>query len=724
MATLVLTTVGTLVGGPLGGAIGAFTGRALDNEILGNSAREGPRLEELALSTSSYGTAIPRYFGAMRSAGSVIWSTELSESSQTSGGKGRPKTTTFSYSASFAVALSSRPIIGVGRIWANGTILRDTSGELTTDGAIRVYRGYGDQTPDELISASESGPAPAFRGLAYIVFENLQLAEFGNRIPALTFEIIADEGILSLQDIVSPVSSDIIAAVDLPALHGFADKGGPVLRTVDMLGTIFPVVANAGGKVLKIEPKRRFGEDAYPLPESVSATDSEDFGPLTGLSTIRAEVNAPAAKTLRYYDTARDYLPGIQRSGGQSATGSSEQIELPAALSADAAKNLIETFCQDEMGTRTGLRWRIAELNSNLQLGCIVSVPGQSGQWSIIASEWRETGVELELVRLAPLASHAIAGDSGAITRPSIRASSPTLLRVFELPWDGNGPASETKIFAAASGTENIWSGATLFANAAGQLDQIGNTSPTPAIGGILNRPLAPSEALLFEPDAIIEISLHNTQMGLASTTIDGLARGENTLLVGPELLQFAEAQQISERGWMLKGLLRGRGGTESAARIWHPAGTRTTLIDRNINALDTASFDPVLTQSIFAIGKGDQEPASAVIENIGLSLRPLIPVHGKMLLHGNGDATLSWIRRARGAWSWPDGVDSPINEEQELYCVGCGPVSAPAITWQTVQNSIDLTSESLAPFSGLQVWVQQIGSHAKSPALYLGPLT
>lgn len=50
-------------------------------------------------------------------AGTVIWATDLVEHrDRQGGGKGRPKTTTYSYTASFAVLLSSRPIRSVGRI--------------------------------------------------------------------------------------------------------------------------------------------------------------------------------------------------------------------------------------------------------------------------------------------------------------------------------------------------------------------------------------------------------------------------------------------------------------------------------------------------------------------------------------------------------------------------------------------------------------------------------
>ena len=69
MATLIFSAIGTAIGGPLGGALGALAGRAVDSAIIGGGSREGPRLKELALTTSSYGTPIPRQFGQMRVAG-------------------------------------------------------------------------------------------------------------------------------------------------------------------------------------------------------------------------------------------------------------------------------------------------------------------------------------------------------------------------------------------------------------------------------------------------------------------------------------------------------------------------------------------------------------------------------------------------------------------------------------------------------------------------------
>ncbi|VAW00743.1 Gene Transfer Agent host specificity protein, partial [hydrothermal vent metagenome] len=141
MATLVLTAVGTAIGGPIGGLIGATIGQQIDQNILFKpKGREGPRLQELAVQTSSYGSQVPRIYGNMRVAGTVVWATDLKESkSREGGGKGRPSTTVYSYSACFAVALSSRAVKNIGRIWADGKIFRGSAGDFKTETGFRFY---------------------------------------------------------------------------------------------------------------------------------------------------------------------------------------------------------------------------------------------------------------------------------------------------------------------------------------------------------------------------------------------------------------------------------------------------------------------------------------------------------------------------------------------------------------------------------------------------------
>jgi len=179
LATLVLSTVGNALGGPVGGAIGALIGQSIDQQLLG-SPRRGPRVGDLSVQSSSYGTQIPRVYGTMRVAGSVVWSTDLVEGEQTAGAKGQPDVT-YSYSVSFAVALSSRSAKSVRRIWADGKLLRGAAGDFKTSTDFRFYTGSEDQAIDPLIGSIEGiANTPAYRGLALAVFVRPTLANAGN----------------------------------------------------------------------------------------------------------------------------------------------------------------------------------------------------------------------------------------------------------------------------------------------------------------------------------------------------------------------------------------------------------------------------------------------------------------------------------------------------------------------------------------------------------------
>ncbi|MFL6689724.1 MAG: glycoside hydrolase/phage tail family protein [Alphaproteobacteria bacterium] len=108
---------------------------------------------------------------------------------QNGGGKGGPKVTEtdigYRYSISFAVGLCAGVVTKIGRVWADGNLI-DIS-QFTT----RFYFGDETQSFDPLIEEIEgAGNTPAYRGLAYIVFEDMDLTNFGNRIPQLNFEII------------------------------------------------------------------------------------------------------------------------------------------------------------------------------------------------------------------------------------------------------------------------------------------------------------------------------------------------------------------------------------------------------------------------------------------------------------------------------------------------------------------------------------------------------
>ncbi len=202
MATILFQAAGAAIGGmfgPVGAAIGraagAMLGSAVDSSLLnGSTVRRGTRLSTARLAGAEEGTAIPRLYGTMRMGGTLIWATRFEEEvvSQRTGSKGGgPRVENFRYYANLAVGLCEGPVAAIRRVWADGREIDLTGVEM------RFYRGADGQQPDPLIEARQgAGAAPAYRGLAYVVFERLPLDDFGNRIPLFQFEVIRPVGVL------------------------------------------------------------------------------------------------------------------------------------------------------------------------------------------------------------------------------------------------------------------------------------------------------------------------------------------------------------------------------------------------------------------------------------------------------------------------------------------------------------------------------------------------
>jgi hypothetical protein len=200
MATLVLAAAGAAIGGAAGGAVlgvsaavigqaaGAIVGGLIDQAILGpgQQAVSRGKASSLRIQGANEGAPIPRIYGRMRVAGHVIWSTRFHEHASRSGGGGKgsgPTVTDHSYTISFATALCEGPIDGIGRVWADGKPLGMDKLHW------RLHSGGEDQGPDPLIEAVE-GWAPAYRGTAYLVFEDLDVGRFGNRAPQISVEVL------------------------------------------------------------------------------------------------------------------------------------------------------------------------------------------------------------------------------------------------------------------------------------------------------------------------------------------------------------------------------------------------------------------------------------------------------------------------------------------------------------------------------------------------------
>lgn len=231
MAVLVAVAgglLGSIFGVP---QLGFLAGSLLGNLLFPNkSPRGGPKLTDIHVTSSTYGRAIPWGWATLRLGGNVIWAGQLvpHAHSQSPIGKGLGGGASYTYSVTCGIGVCSTeftgPILKVLKIWADTKLVYDSTGEsgITNSipgnggggkggghhsngapvvngnvtnaynklGHFRVYTGTQTQMPDAALEALVGADnAQAHRGMAYVVMDDIDLENYGNRVPNFTFEV-------------------------------------------------------------------------------------------------------------------------------------------------------------------------------------------------------------------------------------------------------------------------------------------------------------------------------------------------------------------------------------------------------------------------------------------------------------------------------------------------------------------------------------------------------
>lgn len=165
-------------------------------------SHEGPRLQDLSVTVADYGTPIPYLMGRRRIECPVMHAEPLREEKTKNKTKGG-KYTEYKYYGTWASLICGNETATFYRIWGDRHLLYDVDQprlprnglpKLKLGEDIRYYRGTEDQLPDERIAAriaKDEGSAdltPAYRGTSYMMFEDIPLENFGNRLPQVSIE--------------------------------------------------------------------------------------------------------------------------------------------------------------------------------------------------------------------------------------------------------------------------------------------------------------------------------------------------------------------------------------------------------------------------------------------------------------------------------------------------------------------------------------------------------
>ncbi len=673
MATLILGTVGRALGGPLGGIVGTLLGGTIDRGIFGSSTpRQGPRLANLAVQSAAYGEPLPRVYGRMRVAGNLIWTAGIKEAHQRVGSaKSGTATNTYSYSSSFAVVVAARAIQRIDRIWADGKLLRAADGTLNFPATIRTYTGGEAQSADPLIASVEgSGLAPAYRGRAVVVFEDLPLADYGNRIPNLTFEVIADPTAIGIDVVATDLGAGLLSMQGgFPTVTGFAAaQGGTIRQALASLASVADLTLHDDGRSLRIGTG---APSVAVLAEDAGATDKAAVVP--ELDANRgADATVPDAVWLSYSDPDRDYQAGIQAATRRTPVLRIDQRDATIAVTAPDAKTLAAAALRRAIAARTTAKLAVPWRYAAIAPGDALLVGDDDMPWRVTRRTITGAIIEYDLDRLAaPVAVSTIA-DAGRSYVADDAPQGATILHVLDLPALPGTLPSVPQLLLAAGGSGVGWRRADVMVSRdGGESYAVAASIGGAATFGTTTSILPPGNTARWDRRSTFDVELTAEIDLLQSASEAAVLAGANLAVVGNEVVQFAVVTPLGPNRFRLSTLLRGRRGSEAAAAI-HGAGERFVLLNDRLATLDLPAEACGAALLFKAIGPADDVasvPAQTVVPQ-AIGLRPLSPATVTTMRLANGDRAVSWIRRSRAGFAWSDGTDAPLAEDSERYRV------------------------------------------------------
>ena len=715
MAVLALGFAGQAIGGAIGGSIlgvsaasiggfiGSTVGGLLDN-MLFPQKQTGPRLDDLTVTASTYGKPLPLLFGPEnRIAGNVIWSTGLIETKKKTkqGGKGAPSVsvTEYTYRASFAVAVGEGVLSRLRKVWANNALIYDVDNpsavETALYSAIRFYPGTFTQTPDPTIEGYVGvGQTPAYRGTSYVVFEDLQLADYGNRLPNIEFLVEAQAEIT-----VAAVVSDLIVRCGLSdnqastialteQLRGYAigtaSSGVGALQPL-ALAYDFDVAEVAGA--LRCT-RRSAAVLGVVMTDDLAGHEGGSERPSDAIRWSRSQVtNLPREATITFPDPDRDWQKNSQRARrSQGSADSALGTEIAVVLTADEGRRLADRMLWEAW---TGMQTANAQTDDrwiSLEPGrkYLFQTPAGLEPLRVTRKTRGWNGViDLDLRRDS---DEVYMGSTHGVPAPappnpvSLPGLAQIVLLDIPLLLDADEP-TETGFYYGVVGSGPGWRGADV-------LRSIGSTGPYENVSpqgreltlGVIEELDAPTggfdSATSWDMANVLTVILDRDDMELESLSDEEVLAGGNAMFIGDladspsgEIIQFANADMVAPGVYELSRLRRGQRGTEAFWSDHAPGDAAVLLEPGSLLRADFGAADLNLERFYKAVSLLTFEiDADAVaFTNTGVGLRPYAPVDLVAdAVSSGGDVELTWVRRSR--IGWPEIDPPPLAEDEESY--------------------------------------------------------
>lgn len=616
---------------------------------------------------------------------------------------------------------------------------------------LQVYLGYETQEPNALLQAYRGVDyVSGYRGLAYFVIDDLQLEDFGNGVPSFLVEVVKKDGTTYLAEIIRDICVDsglndrefnvTCGLPDVP-VHGFAVTSSQAAREIlEDLQKIYPIAAQETAYTLRFD---------WTTKRPTAIIRREDYGafiqgeemPVSEEITRTQDLELPKTVQFKYQEPVRNYSLNTAKASRQvTKSNLVEEIDAAIAMTRGEAKSRVQNVLLNRSFARHSYKVILPRKYVIIEPGDAIQVEDEydsnylRGMLVTDVSIGANGLVELTMTdhHFHPVVDANVDVDI-VDDDDSISYSARTYAYLLDIPLLTDTEDDTPGFYAVLTGAAGTWSGGVLEidVSAGGTTEAYGDVTPSDVSGanwyeiaesedgtahGFIMNELPAADHNVWDEVNTIRFYCINGYT-LSSVTRTELIRNNfNVILVGDELIQFANAEDKGGGLWVLSDLLRGRRGTDWAVGT-HVSGERVIrLVQEDLKRVthDAALLNQPGTYHALSYGDDSADVASFEFTNTGNSLRPYTVEVLQSEKLGT-DFVLEWMYRVRqnGLWAEnPVTIDQPY-EKYEIDVMDGDTVKrtvalTDARTW--TYDSTDQTTDFGAPIDHCTFHIYQIG--------------
>ncbi len=384
------------------------------------------------------------------------------------------------------------------------------------------------------------------------------------------------------------------------------------------------------------------------------------------------ESTLPKSVALNVLNKTRNYQSAVERAVRHTSTSDREIIRyVPLVMSANQAFLLAHQQLEHIWQMRTHYDFILGNDNAALNVGDDIILEHENAEYHMRITSLRRSDGRLQVQAKGRAVLESVVPDYNVQENTvieAVAAQPKSEIIMLDIPALAGDAADEALLRFAVIPDAEGWQGAALFQEVSDNaFQQIGQAFNAASVGMMVN--IIPSFEGGNVTDERSEIDVIMRGAGeLHSVSDSALLRGANLALIGKECVQFRDAELVSAQRYRLKGLLRGRFGTEHKIAT-HQAGEHFVLLNQAIGAyaLLYDDIDILKHYKAVSIGATLGSAPSTTFTHAAHALRPYAPMHAKTERRGD-DIVISWVRRDRIYGAWKNGGDIALSEKNEQY--------------------------------------------------------